>query len=109
MQVSVGIPVEWKAVSETYLDTLALREGHPGLILSNHKDVGFTSGEGVINRIFNVDDVETTIMALTVSDDTDPTHVATTSDHADDTGVETDKVGDLACSQVDLDGVIDLD
>jgi hypothetical protein len=56
-----------------------------------------------------VDNVETTIVTLTVGDDTDTTHVATTGDHGDDTSVELDEVGDLAGLKVDLDGVVDLD
>jgi hypothetical protein len=56
-----------------------------------------------------VDNVETTVVALPVGDDTDTTHVTTASDHADHTGVETDVVDDLAGGKVDLDGVVDLD
>jgi hypothetical protein len=56
-----------------------------------------------------VDNVEATIVTLTVGDDTNTTHVATTSDHDDDTSVELDEVGDLAGGKVDLDGVVDLD
>ena len=56
-----------------------------------------------------MDDVETSIVALTVGDDTDTTHVTTTGDHADHTGIEADKVGDLAGGNVNLDGVVDLD
>jgi hypothetical protein len=56
-----------------------------------------------------VDNVETTVVSLTVSDDTNTTHVATTSDHGDHTGVEPDKVGNLASREVNLDGVVDLD
>lgn len=56
-----------------------------------------------------MDDVETTIVALTVSDNTNTTHVTTTSDHADNTAVEADEVRDLAGGKVDLDGVVDLD
>lgn len=56
-----------------------------------------------------MDNVETTVVTLTVSDDTDTTHVATTSDHDDDTSVELDEVLDLAGGKVNLDGVVDLD
>lgn len=94
---------------ETYLDTLALGEGDPGLLLADDEDVGLTGGEGVVNSVLNVDDVETTIVALTVSDDTNTTHVTTTSDHADNTGVELDEVGDLASGNFNLDSVVDLD
>lgn len=54
-------------------------------------------------------DVETTIVALTVGDDTNTTHVTTTDGHSDDTGVEADEVGDLAGGNINLDGVVDLD
>lgn len=56
-----------------------------------------------------MDDVETTIVTLTVSDDANTTHVATTSGHNDNTGVELDEVEDLASGNVNLDGVVDLD
>jgi len=56
-----------------------------------------------------VDNVETTIVALTVSDNTNTTHVTTTSDHGNGASVELDEVGDLAGFQLNLDGVVDLD
>lgn len=112
------------------LDTLALGEGDPGLLLADDENVALTGGELVVNGVLDVDDVEATIVTLTVGDDTNTTHVTTTSGHGDDTSVETDEVGDLACwnvsascsvvssaaslliltgGQVDLDGVVDLD
>lgn len=56
-----------------------------------------------------MDNVETTIVTLTVGDNTNTTHVATAGDHGQGTSVELDKVGDLASGKVDLDGVVDLD
>lgn len=56
-----------------------------------------------------MDDVEASVVALTVGDDTDTTHVTTTGNHDDDTSVELDEVGNLASGEVDLDGVVDLD
>ena len=94
---------------KTYLDTLALGQRDPGLLLSNDEDVGLTGGEGVVNGVLDVDDVETSVVALTVGDDTNTTHVTTTSGHSDNTGVELDEVGDLASGNVNLDGVVDLD
>lgn len=41
--------------------------------------------------------------------DTNTTHVTTTGDHADNTGVEADKVGDLSSGNINLHGVVDLD
>jgi hypothetical protein len=94
-----SFPMTLKAVSGDF----------PGFISSNLHDVGLTSGELVVNGVLEVDDVEASVVALTVGDDTNTTHVATTSDHDDDTGVELDEVGDLASGEVDLDGVVDLD
>lgn len=56
-----------------------------------------------------MDNVEASVVALAVRDDTDTTHVATTSDHDDHTSVELDEVGDLASGQVNLDRVVDVD
>ena len=93
----------------TYLDTLALGKRDPGLLLADDEDVGLTGGEGVVNSVLDVDNVETTIVALTVGDNTNTTHVTTTSNHDNNTGVELDVVGDLASGEVNLDGVVDLD
>jgi hypothetical protein len=91
------------------LDTLTLGQGDPGLLLANDEDVAFTGGEAVVNGILDVHNVEASVVALAVGDDTDTTHVATTGDHGDGTGVELDEVGDLASGEVNLDGVVDLD
>ena len=98
---------KWRFV--TYLDTLALGEGDPGLVLADDEDLGLAGSEGVVNGVLDVDDVETTIVTLTVSDNTNTTHVTTTSGHGDNTGVELDEVGDLASGNVNLDSVVDLD
>lgn len=79
------------------LDTLALGEGDPGLLLADDEDVALTGGELVVNGVLDVDDVEATVVTLTVGDDTDTTHVTTTSGHGDHTSVEADEVNDLAC------------
>jgi hypothetical protein len=109
------------------LDTLALGQRDPGLLLTNDTDillandlpnsrtkcyshdVSLTSGELVVNGVLDVDNVEASVVALTVVDDTNTTHVATTSDHDDHTSVEGDEVGDLAGAEVNLDGIVDLD
>lgn len=56
-----------------------------------------------------MDDIETSDVLLPVHDDTSTTHVTATGDHDDVTGIEFDKVGDLASLEVELDGVVDLD
>lgn len=96
-------------LSNGELDTSALGQGDPGLVLANDENVALTGSEAVVNGILDVDNVETTIVTLTVGDDTNTSHVTTTSDHGDGASVELDEVGDLARGKVDLDGVIDLD
>jgi hypothetical protein len=91
------------------LDTLTLGQRYPWLLGTDDENVALTGSEGVVNGILDVDNVETSIVTLSVSDDTNTTHVATTSDHSDDTGIELDVVLDLAGSEIDLDGVVDLD
>lgn len=44
-----------------------------------------------------------------MGDDTNTTHVTTTSSHGNDTSVELDGIGDLTSSEIDLHSVIDLD
>lgn len=96
-------------LSNGELDTLALGQRDPRLLVTNDENVALTGSEGVVNSVLDVDNVETTIVALTVGDDTNTTHVATTSDHGDGASVELDEVSDLAGGKVDLDGVVDLD
>lgn len=114
------------------LDTLALGQGDPGLLGANDEDVGLPGSEGVVNGVLDVDNVETTIVTLTVGDDTDTTHVTTTGNHGDVANLELDKVVNLASGEavgrkesvdlsgdegvqfhgenlLDLDSVVDLD
>jgi hypothetical protein len=91
------------------LDTLALGQGNPWLLLTDDENVGLAGSEGVVNGILDVDNGETTLVDLAVGDNTDTTHVTTTDGHGDNTGIEADEVGDLAGGDVNLDGVVDLD
>jgi len=56
-----------------------------------------------------MDNVETTDMLLAVRDDTSTTHVTSASDHDDVSGVEVNKVNDLALLEVELDGIVGFD
>jgi len=91
------------------LDTLALWETDPRLLLADDKDVALTRGELVVDSILDVDNVEATIVTLAVGDDTDTTHVTTTSNHDNGTSIEFDEFGNLSSGEIDLDGVVDLD
>lgn len=94
---------------EAYLDTFALGQADPWLVLSNDEDVALTGGKGVVNGILDVDDIETTIVALTMGNDTHTSHVTTTGSHGDGTSVELDEISDLASGQIDLHSIVDLD
>lgn len=104
----VGAPAV-TLLSDGEFDTLTLGQRDPRLLSANNKNVALPGGKGVVDGVLEVDDVEATVVALTVGDDTDTTHVATTSDHSHGTSVELDEVGNLASGKVNLDGVVDLD
>ena len=91
------------------LDTLALGQRDPWLLGADDENVALTGSERVVNGILDVNYVEASIMTLTVSDDTNTTHVTTTSNHSNHTSIKLDEVGDLASGEVDLDSVVDLD
>jgi hypothetical protein len=95
--------------NRTHLHTLALWQTNPWLLLSNDKHIAFSSCKRVVNSIFDVNDIETSIMTFSMRYDTNTTHVTPTSDHGNGTSVELDEIGDLASSQIDLDSVIDFD
>lgn len=65
--------------------------------------------ERTLKTVFNVDDIETTMVSLTMGDNTNTTHVTTTSDHADISNIEFHKVRDLVLLDVEADGVIGAD
>jgi hypothetical protein len=91
------------------LDTLALGQRDPRLLRPDDEDVTLTRGERVVYGILDVDNVEASIVALTVGDDTNTAHVTTTSRHGNDASIELDEVCDLASGEINLDSVIDLD
>jgi len=78
-------------------------------LLTNDENVGQSSGEGSVVGIFDVNDVETSMMLFTVSNDTNSTHVTTTSDKGQVTAVEFDKVSDLARFNIEFNSVVDFD
>ena len=96
-------------MGKTNLDTLALRQTNPRLVLANDENIVLSCCERVVDGILDVDDVETAIVSLTVSDDTNTAHVTTASDHSNYTSIEPDEFCNLARGQVDLDGIVDLD
>ena len=72
----MGLSVGTTAVTllgDGELDTLALGQGDPGLVLADDEDVALTGGKRVVNGILDVDNVETSIVALTVGNDTNTT------------------------------------
>ncbi len=91
------------------LDTLALWQRNPRLLRTDDEDVVLARSERVVYGILDVHNVEASVVTLSVGNDTNTTHVTTTSNHGNDTSVELDEVGDLASREVNLDCVVDLD
>lgn len=66
------------------VDTLVLGKTDPGVLsLTNNEDVSDSGGEVGTSGISDVDNVESTEMSFTGSDDTDSSDVVTVSDCAD--------------------------
>jgi len=92
------------------LGTLTLGQGYPGLdTLTDDENVGYTGSECPVQRILDVNDIESSNMFLSVHDDTSPAHVAPTSDDDDVACVEFHKVGDFALLKIEFHGVVDFD
>lgn len=91
------------------LDTLALWKRDQWLFSTNNKDVSDTSSKSSVKDILDMDDFKTTLMLFTMSNDTNTTHVITTSDIANISRVKLDKFSDFTSFQINLDGVVDLD
>jgi len=92
-----------------YLDTFAFWQTDPWLLPPNHKDIALPCSKRVVYRILDMHNVETSIVTFPMRYYTHTTHVTSTSSHSNDSGIETDKIDDLPCGQVDLDSVVDLD
>jgi len=89
------------------LDTLTLGEGDERLLaLTNHHNVGETSGKGVSSNITDVSDLVATRVVLNVGKNTNTTNVVTTVGHDGATVLEFDEAINLTSLQVKLDGVV---
>lgn len=67
-----------------------------GLLAPNDKNVGQSRGKGIANSIFDVDNIEGTMVTLTVGDVTNTTQVTSTNNHDQMSIVELDGILDLA-------------
>lgn len=77
--------------------------------LANDEDVRQTSDELVLESVLDVDNIETTRVVLSVDNHTDTSQVSATGDHNKVAVLELEERLDLSGSNVDLDGVVDLD
>jgi len=97
-------------LSDGELGTLAFRQRYPGLgTLADDEDVGDTGGEGPLQSVLDMDDIETTGVSLPVSNDTSTTHVTSTRDHDDVTSVKLHEVDDFVLFQIEFDGIVHPD
>ena len=76
---------------------------------SDHEHVRQTSGEFIATLVLQVDNIETTRVTITVHNHTNATNVLTTADHGELAGLEGVDGLNLACLQVELNSVVDLD
>lgn len=87
---------EGKHIYITYLHAFALGQANPRLLLSDNKHVAFPRCKRVINHVFDMHNVEASVMSFPMGDDTHPTHIAPTGSHGDGSCVKVDEVGDFA-------------
>jgi len=105
-----ALPPNISLLGNGKLETLALWQRYPWLnTLTNHENVRNTSSKSSLQGIFDVHDIETTNVLLTMRDNTSTTHVTTTSDHDNVARIELDEISELVLFNVKLDGVVDPD
>lgn len=92
-----------------HLHTLSLWQTYPRLFIANNKDVRFSSGERVVDSVFDMHNIEASIVALTMCDHTHTAHVSATRCHCDHTRIEANELCDLAGRKINFDCIIDLD
>jgi len=86
---------------------MSLWQGEHGLwALSNHENVVDACGELVPKLVFDVNDINATMMAFAVRDHTDTPQVMTTSAHGGIANLKLDLANDLLLVEVEFDGVI---
>lgn len=91
-------------------DTLALWQRNPGFrSLADNENVGCSGSEGPVQDVLDMNDIEASNVSFTMSDSTDTTHVTTTSDNDDVSGVELDEASDFALFNVEFDSVVRAD
>lgn len=92
------------------LDTLTLGESDKGLVtVAKNENVLNAGSKVVAEDILDVHNIEATMMAFVVSDDTHTTQVTSSSDHGNIANVELDELNNLASLNVELYSVVDLD
>ena len=97
-------------LSNAELDTSTLGHRDPVLaVVASDENVAGTGAKVVAERVTHVDNVESSRVALTASDDTCTTHVASTSDHDLRTSVELDVLEELVLLNAVLDSVTGTD
>ena len=61
-----------------------------------------------IKRVFDMDNIETSNVLLSVHDDTRPSHIASASKHNNVSGIKLDIVSNLALIEIIFDGIVGL-
>lgn len=93
----------------TNLDTLALRQTDPRLLSTNDEDVALARSERIADGVFDVYNVETSVVTFPMGNHSNPPHITSTSDHGYNTSVKANELGDLSGFKIDLHRVVLLD
>jgi hypothetical protein len=90
-------------------DTVALGERDSGSTSANDENVGDTGGELVAYSILDMDNVEAAKMTLSDFQHSDTSQIVTSGNHDGGSNIELVHLLNLSSSEVELDGIVDLD
>jgi len=107
--MSSSSPATIPLLCDCKLNTLALWQTDPWLLLANDENVSFPGRKGVVNGILDMHNVEASVVALAMRNHTNTAHVTTTGRHSNNASIELNGVGDLSGREINLNGIVHLD
>lgn len=104
------LPPSVSLLSNGQLHTLALRQTDPCLSsFSNDENISHSSSKGSVQCILDVNNIERSLVSLSVRNDTDSALVTTSGDGTHLTDLESEGICDLSRGDIEFNRVIDLD
>ena len=97
-------------LSNGQLDTTTLWKRNPRLVsLTDDEYVSFSSSKRMICSIFNVNDIISTIMSLTMGDNTHSSNIVSSGNHSNVANIKFNVSGNFIRLEIESDSITDLD